>query len=365
MNGLKRNSILVIDDDPAIRKVLSLGLERLGYEVILAQNGQEGIDLLEKQKWEPDIILLDIRMPVLTGREALPRIRAMKPLTPVIMLTAYNDLATGLEMMKSGAFDYLVKPTRLEQISETIQRAVRFKDLMWDKIEQDRRNEEYKKNLEKTMESRTAELNETYQKLKAANLQTVEVLAETIEAKDHYTQGHCQRVRMISVRIAKSLQFPKEKIEALEFAALLHDIGKIGIPESILNKPGALNQDEIEIIKMHPLIGAQILSIVEFFTPAINGVRHHHERWNGTGYPDRVSGNDIDPLAQIITLADTFDAMAQSRPYRKALDLELILNEISSQRGKQFAPAVVDAFLGGKLYEGFIDTMDTAENQKR
>jgi putative two-component system response regulator len=362
VNGLKRNSILVIDDDPAIRKVLSLGLERLGYEVTLAKNGQEGIDLLEKPDWEPDIILLDIRMPVLTGREALPRIRTIKPLTPVIMLTAYNDLATGLEMMKSGAFDFLVKPTRLEQISETIQRAVRFKDLMRDKIEQDRRNEEYKKSLEKTMESRTAELNETYQKLKAANLQTVEVLAETIEAKDHYTQGHCQRVRMISVRIAKALQFPKDKIEALEFAALLHDIGKIGIPESILNKAGPLNQDEIEIIKMHPLIGAQILSIVEFFAPAINGVRHHHERWDGMGYPDKVSGNDIDPLAQIITLADTFDAMAQSRPYRKALELDFILEEISYQRGRQFSPAVVDAFLEGKLYEGFLSVTDTAEN---
>lgn len=362
MDGMIRNSILVIDDDPAIRKVLSLGLERLGYQVTLATNGQEGIDLLERMEREPDIILLDIRMPVLTGREALPRIRTMKPLTPVIMLTAYNDLATGLEMMKNGAFDYLVKPTRLEQISETIQRAARFKELMRDKIEQDRRNEEYRKDLERSMESRTAELNDTYRKLKAANLQTVEVLAETIEAKDHYTQGHCQRVRLLSVRIATALGFPKDKIEALEFAALLHDIGKIGIPESILNKPGALSPDELEIIKMHPLIGAQILSIVEFFTPAINGVRHHHERWDGAGYPDKVAGDDIDPLAQIITLADTFDAMAQSRPYRKALDLDFILEEIAYQRGRQFAPRVVDAFLGGKLYEGFVSAAEKPED---
>jgi putative two-component system response regulator len=351
MSTTTSHIILVVDDDPAIRKVLSLGLERMGYQVRLATNGQEGLDLLQAGDFDPDCVLLDIRMPVLTGREALPRIRELKPLTPVVMLTAFNDLATGLEAMKNGAFDYLVKPSRLEQIEETIGRAVRYKRIIREKLEQDKKSEEYRRTLESTMQLRTLELNETYEKLKAANMQTVQVLAETIEAKDQYTQGHCERVRKLAVRIAQKLGMDKRQIEALEYAALLHDIGKIGIPERILSKRGPLDAEELEVIKMHPIIGAQILSVVELFAPSINGVRHHHERWDGTGYPDRVAGEDIDPLARIITLADTFDAMAKSRPYREALDLPIILQEIAEESGKQFSPQVVRAFLDGKLYE--------------
>jgi len=354
-------TILVIDDDPAIRKVLSLGLERLGYTVRIATNGQEGLDALKSRSCEPDCILLDIRMPVLSGREALPKIRELLPLTPVIMLTAYNDLSTGLDAMRNGAFDYLVKPSRLEQIAETIAKALRYRDIVREKDEQDRKNEEYRQSLEITMQSRTRELNETYNKLKVANMQTVQALAETIEAKDQYTQGHCERVRNLAVGLARELKIPADQIEPLEFAALLHDIGKIGIPERILNKVGPLDPEEIEVIKMHPIIGAQILSIVEFFAPAINGVRHHHERWDGAGYPDGVSGENIDPLARIITLADTFDAMAQSRPYRKALPLEAVLEEIKAESGKQFAPDVVAAFFNAKLYEEYfnLSLMDT------
>jgi putative two-component system response regulator len=303
---------------------------------------------------EPDCILLDIRMPVLSGKDALPRIREACPFTPVIMLTAYSDLATGLEAMKNGAFDYLVKPSRLEHIAETINKAIRYREIVIEKFEQDKKDEEYRHSLEQTMQSKTLELKETYRKLKTANLQTVQALAETIEAKDQYTQGHCERVRSLAVRLARELDLPKDQIEPLEFAALLHDIGKIGIPERILNKVGPLDPEEVEVIKMHPIIGAQILSIVEFFAPAINGVRHHHERWDGKGYPDGVAGEDIDPLAQIITLADTFDAMAQSRPYRKALPMDEVLEEIRNERGKQFAPAVVDAFFNAKPYLDYL-----------
>ncbi len=355
MSAATQRTILVIDDDPSIRKVLSRGLERMEYAVSMATNGQEGLDMLTSGNLDPDCILLDIRMPILSGKEALPRIREVKPFTPVIMLTAYSDLSTGLEAMRNGAFDYLVKPSRLEHIAEVIAKAVRYRDIMREKFEQDKKNEEYRLTLERTMQSKTMELNETYGRLRQANMQTVQALAETIEAKDQYTQGHCERVRSLAVRLARELKLPEDQIEPLEFAALLHDIGKIGIPERILNKVGSLDPEEIEVIKMHPLIGAQILSIVEFFAPAINGVRHHHERWDGKGYPDGVAGEDIDPLARIITLADTFDAMAQSRPYRKALPLEAVLEEIKAESGKQFAPDVVAAFFNAKLYEDYFN----------
>jgi len=349
-----QRSIFVVDDDSAIRKVLSLGLERLGYKVTLATNGQEALEMLSSGNVDPDCVLLDIRMPLLSGREALPKIRELMPLTPVVMLTAYNDLTTGLDAMKNGAFDYLVKPSRLEQIADTLAKAIRYRDIMREKFELDKKKEEYRLSLEKSIQTTALELNETYQKLKVANMQTVQALAETIEAKDQYTQGHCERVKNLSLNLARELGLPSSLTEALEIAAILHDIGKIGIPERILNKSGPLAPEENEIIKMHPIIGAQILSTVEFFAHAINGVRHHHERWDGSGYPDGIAGADIDPLARIIALADTFDAMAQSRPYRKALPMEEILDEIRLQRSKQFAPEVVDVFFDAKLYSSYL-----------
>lgn len=350
------HNILIVDDDQAIQKVLSLGLQRAEFSVTIAHNGQEALDMLGRGEVDPDCILLDIRMPVMTGLVALPKIRALKPTTPVIMLTAYNDLSMGLEAMKNGAFDYLVKPSRLEHVIEVISKAIKYRDIVKEKEEQDRKNAEYQASLEKNMRSQTLELKATYQKLRAANMQTVLALAETIEAKDSYTQGHCERVRKLSLRIAEQLRLPDSMKEPLQYAALLHDIGKIGIPERILNKKGPLDSEELEVIKMHPIIGAQILSIVEFFAPAINGVRHHHERWDGTGYPDGVAGEDIDPLARIISLADTFDAMATSRPYRQSKPLPEILEEIKAESGKQFSPAVVAAFLDGKLYEDYFSS---------
>lgn len=351
-----QHTVLITDDDPAIQKVLSLGLQRADFDVKIAHNGQEALDLLADNGMDPECILLDIRMPVMNGLVALPKIRALKPMTPVIMLTAYNDLSTGLEAMKNGAFDYLVKPSRLDHIVEVVNRAIKYRSIIKEKEEQDRKNAEYQSSLEKSVQSQMTELKDTYEKLQQANFQTVLALAEAIEAKDSYTQGHCQRVSRLSLRIARQLGLPKDMEQPLQYAALLHDIGKIGIPERILNKKGPLDEEEMEVIKMHPLIGAQILSIMDFFAPAINGVRHHHERWDGKGYPDGVAAEAIDPLARIIALADTFDAMATTRPYRNSKGLDEILLEIRAERGKQFSPVVVDAFFDGELYDEYIDT---------
>ena len=351
-----QHTVLITDDDPAIQKVLSLGLQRADFDVKIAHNGQEALDLLADKGLDPECILLDIRMPVMNGLVALPKIRALKPMTPVIMLTAYNDLSTGLEAMKNGAFDYLVKPSRLDHIVEVVNRAIKYRSIIKEKEEQDRKNAEYQSSLEKSVQSQMTELKDTYEKLQQANFQTVLALAEAIEAKDSYTQGHCQRVSRLSLRIARRLGLPKDMEQPLQYAALLHDIGKIGIPERILNKKGPLDEEEMEVIKMHPLIGAQILSIMDFFAPAINGVRHHHERWDGKGYPDGVAAEAIDPLARIIALADTFDAMATTRPYRNSKGLDEILIEIRAERGKQFSPVVVDAFFDGELYDEYIDT---------
>jgi len=350
MSSSVSHGVLVVDDDPAMQKVLSLGLQRIGHHVTVARNGKEAIELLASGTIDPDCVLLDIRMPVMTGKEALPLIRAMKPLLPVIMLTAFNDLANGLESMKDGAFDYIVKPVRLDQLAEVIAKAMRYREGLLENADAMKRNEEYRMMLEQKVEIRTAELNDAYQKLRQTNIETVKVLAETIEAKDMYTQGHCMRVRMLSVEMAKAIGMEPELIEHLEYAALLHDIGKIGIPEKLLNKDGLLDPAELAVIRMHPVIGAQILSNVEFFAPCIKAVRQHHERWDGGGYPDGAAGEAIDPMARIIAVADSFDAMSSSRPYRAALPLEQALAEITTGAGTQFSPDVVRVFLEKNLH---------------
>jgi putative two-component system response regulator len=349
MDTDQKRTVLVVEDDASMQKVLSLSMQKMGHDYAIAKNGREALHLLEGGDVSPDAILLDIRMPVMSGLVALPRIRDILPTVPVIMLTAFGDLETGLAAMKAGAFDYLVKPSSLEKIREALERAFSYREIVEMKAEEERKREQHRIDLEKQVESNYQELGDVYGKLKKMNLQTAYALAETIEAKDRYTQGHCERVRWLSSLIGKTMRLPDEEIEQLEYAALLHDIGKIGIPDSILNKEGPLDERERQIIRMHPIIGAQILSTVEFFKRAAAAVRHHHERWDGKGYPDGVEGERIDHLARIISLADTLDAMATSRPYRTALSFDDCLLEIHSMRGTQFAPEVVDVFFAAGL----------------
>ncbi len=340
-------------------------MQKMGYNFAVAKNGREALDLIESGDISPDAILLDIRMPVMSGLAVLPKIRIILPTVPVIMLTAFGDLDTGLAAMKAGAFDYLVKPSSLGKIRETLQKAFSYREIVEMKAEEERRKERHRIELERKVESNYQELGDVYDKLKKMNLQTAYALAETIEAKDRYTQGHCERVRWLSSLIGKNMHLPDEEIEQLEYAALLHDIGKIGIPDSILNKEGPLDERERQIIRMHPIIGAQILSTVEFFEKAAAAVRHHHERWDGKGYPDGVEGERIDPLARIISLADTLDAMATSRPYRTALSFDEVLQEIHAMRGTQFAPDVVDIFFATDLDKMYLKKLQEEISKKK
>lgn len=347
--------VLVVDDDPAMQKVLSLGIKRMGHDVAVARNGREAIDMLGPGGIDPHCVLLDIRMPEMTGREALPRIRKLRPLVPVIMLTAFNDLNNGVECMKDGAFDYLVKPVRLDALSQAISRAFERRDLNSEYEEESRRSREHSDELERESELTRLELEEAYLRLRKSNMETVLALVETIEAKDLYTQGHCVRVRTLCKAMAKAMKMEQAAMEALEYAALLHDIGKIGIPERVLNKPGRLDEAEMEMIKSHPATGAQILSKVAFFKPCVEAVRQHHERWDGKGYPEGRIGPQIDQLARIIAVADSFDAMVVSRPYRAAYSITKAMEEIKGGAGTQYAPEVVQVFLESVPRAGYRD----------
>jgi putative nucleotidyltransferase with HDIG domain len=201
------------------------------------------------------------------------------------------------------------------------------------------------------VEKRTEELKDAYQKLRQTNLETVRVLAETIDAKDAYTRGHSQRVRLLCASVARHLGIAAEEIEMLEYSALLHDIGKIGMPEALLHKEGPLERHEVEIFRRHPVVGESILSNVEFFKPCLSAVRQHHEHWNGEGYPDGIAGSGIAPYARIISVCDSFDAMTSTRPYRRALPVDFALSEIKNGEGSQFAPDIVGVFLDNRVFE--------------
>lgn len=208
----------------------------------------------------------------------------------------------------------------------------------------------YQKSLEMKVEERTQELIDAYKKLKESNLETVKILAETTEAKDPYTRGHCNSVRVLSSKMARIIGFQREDIEVLEYGSLLHDIGKIGITEALLHKDGDLTAEERKGFQLHTVIGKNILKTVDFFKPCLFIVRNHYEWYDGKGYPDGTVGDDIELSARIVAVADAYDAMTSTRPYRKALSQEVAINELVHGKGTQFDPMQVNTFIEHKLY---------------
>ncbi|MDC7235089.1 MAG: response regulator [Spirochaetales bacterium] len=347
---LQHRKILIIDDDVSLQKVLGIQLENGGYESSVAESGQRALELLAEGSYQPECILSDIKMPGLSGLDLLPLLKEQYPLVPVVMLTAHTDLETGLKAMRSGAYDYITKPVRRQTLFETIERALQYYDVEQENNKLKEENRRYQENLERNIEERTREVIDAYQALKDTNLAVVKVLAETIEAKDQYTRGHCNRVRMLSRELASHYNLSEQEIEVLEYGALLHDIGKIGIPEKLLNKCDILDKEEKAVFEDHTVIGEKILSIIEFFNPCLTIVRHHHERWDGSGYPDGLKGEEISLLSRIVQVCDSFDAMTSTRPYRGELPLDEALGELKKGRESQFDADIVDLFIAQKIY---------------
>jgi putative two-component system response regulator len=343
--------VLIVDDDPTILKIVGISLEKEGFEIAAALNGVKALELVREGQFIPDCVLLDYRMPEMSGIELLEILKIEYPLIPVIMLTALTDLEVAVETMKAGAFDYVVKPVRKIHLTETVKKSLRYRDILIENEWLANENEEYRRSLEIKVAKRTNELIQAYKKLKQTNMETVKLLAETIEAKDPYTRGHCNRVRILSSEIAHNLGVSRDKIEILEYGALLHDIGKIGVSEILLNKHEKLTEKEKRSFQMHTVIGEHILSTVEFFQPCLKIIRNHHEWHDGSGYPDEIKGKQIDLSAKIVTIADAFDAMTSTRPYREALPVEAALSEIVNGKGRQFDPSIVTVFINNELYK--------------
>ncbi|MBM4307854.1 MAG: response regulator [Deltaproteobacteria bacterium] len=334
--------ILVVDDEEVICNILVRRLGREGYSCTTANNGKEALNHFYKEKFS--LIISDMKMPEMTGIELLQKIKAIDPKMRVIMVTAYPEIDLAVNAMRLGAYDFIIKPADLDLIVMSVKKALESKRL-------EEEIEAYHNRLEEMVEERTAKLQQAYRFLKKSHLDSVKVLAEAIDAKDPYTRGHSDRVKRMSLAIAQKMGFSEERLETLEYGALLHDIGKIGIKDEVLQKQGPLSNQEYQYIREHPMIGVKIVEGVEFFRDKIPMIRNHHEHYDGSGYPDGLVGEVIPLEARIINLPDAFDAMTSARPHRGVMPLQDVLGEIEKCKGKQFDPKVVEIFLREKIYK--------------
>lgn len=326
----------MVDDEEAIREVVTTLLDARGYECLSASNGREALAHIGQNSL--DLVLSDIVMPEMDGLRLLEHARSQDPDVPVIMVTAMHDISTALEAIRRGAYDYILKPFERDQLYLSVRRALEHRRLVLE-------NRNYQRNLEQLVEERTAQLSQTLTELEQSYDYTLEALGGALDLKDAETEGHCQRVTAYTIAIAKAMDVDRVELRKIARGAFLHDIGKMGIPDHILNKPGPLTEEERLVMRKHCDIGHAVLLRIPFLKEPAEIVLAHQERFDGTGYPQGLKGEGIPLGARIFAIADTLDAMISDRPYRKALPLAAAREEIRAHAGTQFDPKVVEVFL--------------------
>jgi putative nucleotidyltransferase with HDIG domain len=327
---------LVVDDEQAICDILCEKLESEAYECRSCLSAEEGLALVHRERF--DIILSDLRMPGMSGLEFLKRSRAECPYAAFILITGEDDVRVGVEAMKNGASDYVVKPFKLDEVLRRVASALKRKSL-------ENEVEEYRHHLEQMVQERTQELEEALRRIQETYDQTLEALGAALDLRDGATAGHSGRVAQYALKIAEAMGCSQGQLHEMTRGAYLHDIGKIGIPDGILLKDSPLSRQEVEVMRNHVAIGYQFVKRIGFLAPAAEIVLAHQERFDGGGYPLGLRGNEIPLGARIFAVADTFDAMTSDRPYRKALPVEAAFEEIQREAGCQFDPEVVRVFL--------------------
>ena len=328
--------ILIVDDEETIRLALRKFLRSRGYEVEIAGSGDQAMECLDKDSFS--LMLCDVRMPGMTGVQVVPLARQKDRDLAIIMLTAVNDAATATEVLASGATDYLMKPVELADLQQAVDRALRKRDELIDLRRVDML-------IREEVALRTAELEMEKESLRLMSVSIAETLINAMEAKDLYLRGHSQRVAELAGHLAEELGLDETTCEDLRVAGRLHDVGKIGIREAILNKPDRLTLEEFEHVKRHVQIGLDILAPLFHIKNPLHYVKHHHERWDGAGYPQGLAGEDIPMGARILCAADTFDALTSKRAYREPLAPVAALEHLRIDSGKQFDPSVYDALV--------------------
>lgn len=328
--------ILIVDDEETIRLALRKFLRSRGYEVEVAGSGDQAMQILDRESFS--LMLCDVRMPGMTGVQVVPEARKKDQDLAIIMLTAVNDAATATEVLASGATDYLMKPVELADLQQAVDRAL----LKRDEIIEERRLDMW---IREEVALRTAELEREKESLRLMSVSIAETLINAMEAKDLYLRGHSQRVAELAGQLAEELGLDPATCEDLRVAGRLHDVGKIGIREAILNKPDRLTPEEFDHVKRHVQIGLDILAPLFHIKQPLKYVEHHHERWDGAGYPLGLTGEAIPMGARILCAADTFDALTSKRAYREPLESQAALEHIRVDVGKQFDPRVYDALV--------------------
>jgi response regulator RpfG family c-di-GMP phosphodiesterase len=329
-----RARLLIADDDAGVRGVLEEFL-CAEFECEAVGSAEEALALLRAGEFS--LVLSDIEMEGMNGLELIPHVKAIAPDTLVIMVSGSQDIESAVCALRAGAFDYVVKPFDLEHVRIVVCRALEHQRLL-----AARRG--YEAYLERTVEQRTRELDGALRSLGEAYRTTLKALVAALETRDSETHGHSERVVNFSLRLGREFGLGAAQMRSLEFGSLLHDIGKIGVPDAILRKPAPLTEDEWAKMRLHPVHGRQILSGIEFLEGAARVVAQHHERWDGTGYPARLKGEEIDLNARIFAVADAFDAITSDRVYRGGRTYEAALAELERNAGVQFDPEVVAAF---------------------
>ena len=325
--------ILIVDDEETIRLALAKFLRSRGYNVQTAETGAAALDLLQRGKYV--LMLCDVRMPGLTGVELVPRALAIDPELAIVMLTAVNDAPTAAEVLSAGAMDYLMKPIELTDLQHAIERVLHRRGLA---IEQ--RNVE--RLIREEVALRTAELEREQLALRALSIDVVESLVNALEAKDIFLRGHSQRVAHLAAAIAQELGLDADTVEEIRLAGKLHDVGKIGIREAVLNKPGPLSTEEFDHVRDHVRIGVDILTPLRQLGKAVHYVHDHHEHWDGTGYPRGISGESISMGGRILCAADAFDALTSMRSFRGALTPEATIDYLAAHTGALLDPRVYE-----------------------
>ncbi len=324
----QRETLLIVDDEAGIRRLLRQRLSGEGYQCKEADSAEQILDALDTDSIA--LVVLDIKMPGRSGIELLPQIRSNYPDTSVIMATAVNEINIAIQCLKQGADDYICKPFNWEELSLAVKRALERRHLQLE-------IREYQQYLEEKIEEQTGQLRRLF-------LSAIEALVSALEAKDEYTGGHSRRVTDIALAVGKELSLSTQDLEDLRWGSLLHDIGKIAVDPVVQNKPGKLTREEYEHIMTHVGVGVGIVQ------PLVNKkitemIEHHHDHYDGNGLHQVVMGDAIPLGARILAIADAFDAMISDRPYRSAMSMAEIVQEITRCAGIQFDPVVVAAFL--------------------
>jgi putative nucleotidyltransferase with HDIG domain len=328
--------VLVVDDEAHVRAMIGSTLQREGYGVQLAGCGREALEALERSSF--DLVLTDIVMRDGNGLSLLEQIHALQPHLPVVMVSAIHDISVAIDAMRRGAYDYLLKPFEREHLVNTVQRALDHRQVLQE-------SHNYQQNLEQMVQARTEMLRQAMEDLENSYDVTLEALGDALDLKDSETEGHSKRVTAYTIALARAMGISPAQIKVIARGAFLHDIGKMAIPDEILRKPGKLIPEEQEIMREHCTRGYHILRKIPFLSEASEIVFSHQEHYNGTGYPNGLSGNQIPIGARIFAVADTLDAITSDRPYRKSRTFDVAREEILRCSGTQFDPAVVEVFL--------------------